>query len=56
MPHLKIAKRSAAFEAIKRLHGCGELSDNLLPINKRKCLEIYTDRYFKTWNQFKDGK
>lgn len=55
MPSLKIAQRSAAFEAIKKLHQCGELSEKLLPINKRLCLKKYKDIYFKTWDKFADG-
>lgn len=56
MPSRKIAKRSAAFETIKKLHECGELSDNLLPITKLKCVELFKDHYFRSWNQFKEGE
>lgn len=56
MPSLKMAKRSAAFEAIKQLHACGELSDHLKPIEPESCVELHSELYFKSWNQFKDGK
>lgn len=56
MPNLKLAKRSAAFEAIKQLHRMGELTDNLMPINRQKCLDLNRDTYFKSWDQFPDGK
>ncbi|XP_031624659.1 endoribonuclease Dicer-like [Contarinia nasturtii] len=53
MPTSKLAKRSAAFEAIKQLYYFGELTDNLMPINRNKCLDKYKDVYFRTWNDFK---
>lgn len=56
MPNLKLAKRSAAFEAIKQLHQLGELTGNLLPINRQKCLDLYRNVYFKSWDQFPDGR
>lgn len=56
MPTLKLAKRSAAFEAIKKLYDYGELSENLMPYSRQKCLERYDDVYFKTWTEFKNGK
>lgn len=56
LPTLKLAKRSAAFEAIKQLYHAGELSENLLPINRQKCLDKYKETYFKEWSQFEDGK
>lgn len=56
LPSLKVAKRSAAFEAIKKLYCCGELSENLLPIKGQKCLDKFKDVYFKTWQQFDGGK
>lgn len=55
LPSLKLAKRSAAFETIKQLYHAGELSDNLLPISRKKCLEKYEETYFKEWSQFEDG-
>lgn len=56
LPSLKLAKRSAAFEAIKALHKIGDLSDNLLPIRGQKCVDKYKDEYFRTWHQFENGK
>ncbi|XP_031635095.1 endoribonuclease dcr-1-like [Contarinia nasturtii] len=56
MPNTKLAKRSAAFEAVKRLHIVGELSDHLEPITQNICLEKYKDIYFKTWNQFEEDE
>lgn len=50
MPTSKLAKRSAAFEAIKQLYYRGELTDNLMPINRTKCLDKYKDVYFHTWD------
>lgn len=55
LPSLKLAQRSAAFEAIKKLYNCRELSENLLPINKQKCLENFKSIYFKSWEQFESG-
>lgn len=55
MPSLKWAKRSAAFEAIELLYNFGELSENLLPFSKQKCLERYEDVYFKPWTAFRNG-
>lgn len=34
MPTRRIADKSAALEAIKKLHKVGELNDNLLPVSK----------------------
>lgn len=56
MPTLKWAKRSAAFEAIKKLYDNGELSDNLMPYNRQKCLERFDEVYFKTWTDYRNGK
>lgn len=55
MPTLKLAKRSAAFEAIKKLYEYGELSENLMPYNRQKCLERFDKVYFDTWTEFKNG-
>lgn len=55
MPNLKMAKCSAALEAIKQLHACGELSDRLKPIKSDKCIELYAELYFKSWKEFKYG-
>lgn len=55
LPSLKLAQRSAAFEAIKQLHQCGELSENLLPINRQKCLANFKEVYFKSWEGFPNG-
>lgn len=57
MPNLKIAKRSAAFEAIKQLHQYKELTDNLMPLGSKKCVERYFDQYFNHWNdpKFREG-
>lgn len=55
MPNLKIARRSAAFEAIKQLHARGELSDNLKPMTSEKIMELHSDLYFDLWKLFEDG-
>lgn len=55
MPSLKLAKRSAAFEAIKQLYNIGELNDNLFPVNRLICLDRYKEVYFGTWKDFENG-
>lgn len=57
MPSLRIAKRSASFEAIKQLYELNQFTDNLLPISSKKCLDKYSDLYFKTWKdpRFREG-
>lgn len=57
MPNVKIAKRSAAFNACVELYKNGELNDNLLPISNKKCLDRVKDIYFNHWNsdEFKNG-
>lgn len=57
MPSLKLAKRSAAFKAIKKLYDCGELSESLKPFDDQERLERYNDVYFKTWAnaEFQNG-
>lgn len=54
-PTTKLAKRSAALNAIKELHQKGELNDHLLPINKKRLMENVHDIYFKHWNEFLVG-
>lgn len=58
MPNIRLAKRSAAQKACVALHQCNDLSDNMLPINKKKCLDLVRDEYFKHWQSdaFKNGK
>lgn len=58
MPNIRLAKRSAAQKACVALHQCKDLSDNMLPINKKKCLDLVRDEYFKHWQSdaFKNGK
>lgn len=58
MPNIRLAKKSAAQKACVALHQCGELSDNMLPINKKKCLDLVKSTYFSHWESdaFKDGK
>lgn len=55
--NLCVSRRSAAFEACKQLHEIGALSDNLMPFNKRKCIDTYRDVYFNSWSdpRFTDG-
>lgn len=55
MPSLKGAKRSAAFETIKKLYAIGELTDRLMPVNREICLKRYEQVYFKHWSHFKMG-
>lgn len=50
------AKRSAAFDACVQLHKAGELDDNLMPINARRCLETVSGDYFRHWRQYENGK
>lgn len=58
MPNIKLAKRSAAWKACVELHKCNDLSDNMLPINKKKCLDLFKETYFSHWDApaFKNGK
>lgn len=55
--NLCVSRRSVAFEACKQLHKIGALSDNLMPFNKRKCIDTYRDVYFQSWSdpRFADG-
>lgn len=53
---LAAAKRSAAFEACVQLHQAGELSDNLMPINARRCLAAVSADYFRHWRQHENGE
>lgn len=55
MPSLELAKCSAAFESIKKLHEIEELSDDLRPIKgnfELKFGKIYTE----WWGEFENGK
>lgn len=56
MPNSKLAKKSAAFEAVKKLHLAGELTDHLKPVTKKICIDKYKDIYFNTWKQFDAGE
>lgn len=53
---LEAAKRAAAFRACVLLHKAGELNDNLMPINNRRCLQVVSDNYFAHWRQHEHGK
>lgn len=55
MPHLKLAKRSAAFEAIKQLHAFGELNDSLRSMGWEKDVEKFSKNYCKSWEEFQHG-
>lgn len=55
LPSLKLAKRGAAFVAIKKLYECGQLSEHLMPYKGEKCLERFDEVYFNTWDNFKNG-
>lgn len=56
MPSLKLARRCASYRAVKKLYDCGELTENLEPVNREeRLLQRFGDVYFKTWTNFKQG-
>lgn len=48
-----IGKRSAAFEACKKLHMNGLLNDHLLPINEKRFFDIHKGDYLSNWDNAK---
>ncbi|XP_053683457.1 endoribonuclease Dicer-like [Sabethes cyaneus] len=56
MTNVKLAKRSAAFNACKKLYEQGELSDYLIPIDSKRQLESLSNVYFEHWNKFADDR
>lgn len=52
MANVKMAKRSAAFEACKKLYEMGELNDHLIPIDSKRQLANVSEIYFRHWKQF----
>lgn len=56
MKNIKLAKRSAAFNACKKLYENGELTDYLIPIDSKLQLQSLSSVYFKHWNDFGDGE
>ncbi|XP_058457103.1 endoribonuclease Dcr-2 [Malaya genurostris] len=54
MRNVKLAKRSAAFNACKRLYENGELNDHLIPIDPKRKLLNLVNVYFTHWEQFAD--
>lgn len=55
MPSLKLARRSASYNAVKRLYDCGELTENLKPFDTDERLDRFDNVYFKTWTDYKQG-
>lgn len=52
MFNIKLAKRSAAFNACKKLYENGELNEHLIPIDSKYQLNKVEDVYFKHWKNF----
>lgn len=52
MWNIKLAKRSAAFNACKKLYENGELNEHLIPIDSKYQLNHLEDVYFKHWKKF----
>lgn len=55
MTNVKLAKRSAAFEACRKLYEAGELNDHLIPIDSKRQLVNVSEVYFRHWKQFEEG-
>lgn len=53
---VKLAKQHAAFKACIQLYEHGELTDNLVPVDDKKKLEIHNDEYFSHWNKYEEDK
>ncbi|XP_058065464.1 endoribonuclease Dcr-2 [Anopheles bellator] len=49
MKNVKNAKRSAAFNACKKLYEAGELNLHLLPVSMKDKVSEYNDQYFQHW-------
>ncbi|XP_062563406.1 endoribonuclease Dcr-2-like [Armigeres subalbatus] len=54
MTNIKLAKRSAAFNACKRLYENKELNEHLIPIDSKRQLDDLQDVYFKHWKDFEE--
>lgn len=54
MTNVKLAKRSAAFEACRKLYEAGELNDHLIPIDSKRQLANVSEVYFRHWKQFEE--
>lgn len=54
MRSIKLAKRSAAFNACKRLYENGELSEHLIPIDSKRQIQKISHVYFRHWEEFKE--
>lgn len=55
MHNIKLAKRSAAFNACKKLYENGELNEHLIPIDSKYQLNHLENVYFKHWQDFNEG-
>lgn len=55
MTNVKLAKRSAAFEACRKLYEAGEFNDHLIPIDSKRQLANVSEVYFRHWKQFEEG-
>lgn len=55
MASLKLAKRSGAFKACVLLYKSGELNENLMPLNAKRCITALSSQYFKHWDKRKEG-
>ncbi|XP_055596421.1 endoribonuclease dcr-1 [Uranotaenia lowii] len=49
---IKQAKRSAAFEACRKLYEAGELNEHLVPIDAKRQLINVESTYFEHWKEF----
>uniref|UniRef100_A0A1Q3FBT5 Putative endoribonuclease dicer n=1 Tax=Culex tarsalis TaxID=7177 RepID=A0A1Q3FBT5_CULTA len=54
MKNVKLAKRSAAFEACRLLYEAGELNEHLIPVDAKRQLANVSEIYFRHWKQFED--
>lgn len=56
MRNIKLAKRSAAFNACRKLYENKELNEHLIPIDCKYQLNNLKDVYFRHWKDFDAGE
>lgn len=54
--NVRLAKQNAAFKACISLYECGELNDNLIPVDTKEKIEQYHDTYFPHWEKYSADK
>lgn len=53
---VRLAKQQAAFKACLQLFKCGELDDNLVPIDDKQKIEMHQEEYFSHWEKYDGDK